>query len=593
MLIAQTGREAVLRLHRFRAGCCGIALADFPDRQRGVFSDDGLTLAVDVRLDNPKEMADFCGIRRSDASDATLFFEVYKRIGRSVVDLAVGDFAFAAFDERGEQLVLGRDPTGQRPLHYWMNANTIAFASLPSGLLSLPPVGRSPDLESLAEFVGDLPRRGRRSFYSDVKRVLPGETIQILRGRWHAEPYFTLPDGEIRYPTDSDYEEALREHLDRAVASRVEGGGGVIASHLSGGLDSASVTATAAIHAGADRKIIAFTSAPRIDFEGSAPQGRVADESALAAIVARSFPNMHHQVVRSRSLSMLELLERDSSHFEEPIGHLCNQVWWEEILQRAQEEGARVLLTGEAGNLAFSAGSVNLLPDLVRLRTLPHLFREFMKLNRSGVSLPGRLVATFGPMVPMGMWKAINRGHTDQAGQQSFLRPHCRADLARRSSQQRGGRPARNDRLARWNSLIPADPGCFRKRSFLRWGIEELDPTADRRLLAFCFAVPPEQLIRAGVTRSLVRRAMRDRLPAEVLWGPRGYQSADWYEYYDPELAARRVACARDSKVVDFGLMSEAAASWPKQDFNESQAISHYRLGFLRALSAAAFELGR
>jgi asparagine synthase (glutamine-hydrolysing) len=51
------------------------------------------------------------------------------------------------------------------------------------------------------------------------------------------------------------------------------------------------------------------------------------------------------------------------------------------------------------------------------------------------------------------------------------------------------------------------------------------------RIAEFCLSLPEEQYRRAGVSRRLIRRAMADRLPAEILASRRhGIDTADWFE---------------------------------------------------------------
>jgi len=61
--------------------------------------------------------------------------------------------------------------------------------------------------------------------------------------------------------------------------------------------------------------------------------------------------------------------------------------------------------------------------------------------------------------------------------------------------------------------------------------VQVRDPTADVRLVEFCLSLPEDQYLRDGVSRRLIRRAMADRLPVEVLHNrQRGLQAADWLE---------------------------------------------------------------
>jgi len=63
------------------------------------------------------------------------------------------------------------------------------------------------------------------------------------------------------------------------------------------------------------------------------------------------------------------------------------------------------------------------------------------------------------------------------------------------------------------------------------YGTDIRDPTADARIAEFCLSLPEEQYRRGGVSRWLIRRAMADRLPTEILASPRpGIDTADWFE---------------------------------------------------------------
>ena len=49
-------------------------------------------------------------------------------------------------------------------------------------------------------------------------------------------------------------------------------------------------------------------------------------------------------------------------------------------------------------------------------------------------------------------------------------------------------------------------------------GIEARDPYLDLKVIEFCLSLPPEQLVRHGWPKHLVRRTMADELPSAVRW---------------------------------------------------------------------------
>ena len=87
-------------------------------------------------------------------------------------------------------------------------------------------------------------------------------------------------------------------------------------------------------------------------------------------------------------------------------------------------------------------------------------------------------------------------------------------------------------RLPRGRSL----PGAGARRqvrcgNLAAWDLEMRDPTADKRIVEYCYAIPGEQFMRNGETKWLLRRAMDGILPKALLKErSRGRQGADWPE---------------------------------------------------------------
>ena len=124
------------------------------------------------------------------------------------------------------------------------------------------------------------------------------------------------------------------------------------------------------------------------------------------------------------------------------------------------------------------------------------------------------------------------------------------------------------------------------------WGIDERDPTIDRRIVAFCQGIPEDQYLRNGQNRWLIRRTMRGRLPDVVLKERRrGYQGADWAARIDPHERARlreEVASWSEndllSRLLDLPRLRRLAAQWPQ----DGLAFEHRRV-LLRSVPVARF----
>lgn len=569
------------------------------DSQPYLDASRGLMLVADVRLDNRNELFDALNLRRAaDISDAELLFRGYLQWGDDVVDRLLGDFAFAAWNEAREVLTLVRDPAGQRPLHYHRGDGFVAFASMPAGLHALSALPREPDRKQLARFVAGVPRHGSATYFAGLERVEPAQLLTISREGVQARIYWQRPTREIRYPKQDDYVEAYREQLDRATRARLRGGNGAVGAHLSAGLDSGAVASTAAKLLRGQGRVVAFTSAPRLGFNGPVPSGRLADESGPAAAVAALHDNMEHVVLRSAGASPLHHLQSASRQFQAPLGHPCNFVWWSAISGEAQARGLTVMLTGEAGNLTISAGGLAVLADLVRSGRLIRWLGEARALKRGGYRWRGLVAASVGPWLPPSLRNLLRRSaQADGANGLGVLAADLRTAMELAAEKEsRDAWLALDDRSMRWRLLRSSDPGVFRKGALARWGLDERDPTTDRRLAEFCLSLPPDQLLAGGTTRHLARVALADRLPATVLHGPRGYQFADWYEAIDRQRLEEAIAELGRSEtaaaVLNIDYMQKVASSWPGQNLDRLETIGTYRMGLLTALSAGIFAAG-
>src|SRR5690606_13893030 len=114
---------------------------------------------------------------------------------------------------------------------------------------------------------------------------------------------------------------------DLATRAQLRGTNGRIGAHLSGGLDSSAVTATAArLLAPSGGKVIAFTAVPREGFTAGHPR-RLVDEGPLAAETAAMYGNIEQVFIRSGHVSPLAGLDRMFFLYDRPILNPANWVW--------------------------------------------------------------------------------------------------------------------------------------------------------------------------------------------------------------------------------------------------------------------------
>jgi asparagine synthase (glutamine-hydrolysing) len=563
-------------------------------------------LVADARLDNRDELCEALGIHAGEGlalSDAALILRALERWDEGAVERLQGDFAFAFWDSRRQRLLLARDFMGQHPLHYARRSGFFAFASMPKGLHALPEIPAAPDREAVAGFLALIPEDGSETFFQGIEKVRAGEMVAVTRDGVRATRWWQPALRPLGLKRPEDYAEALREHFDRAVAARLRGAGNAVAAHLSGGLDSGTVAATAArLMAPGGGRVTAFTSVPREGYDSSAVRNAFANEGPHAAQVAAMYPNMDHVLVPNGG-SPLADLDRLFFVYERPVLNLCNGVWTHRIMDLARDRGLRILLSGARGNMSFSYDGMPLLTQLVSSGRLLRLARESVALVRNGTRVGTVAAQAFGPFMPVPLWQAIarmrgrGRGLTDYTA----ISPDAVRDLriAERAGE-RGldfsYRPRRDPLETRLWALRRVDTGNYNKGSLAGWGVDVRDPTADRRLVEFCLAVPPDQYLRDGMRRALARIAFADRLPAAVVNEPlKGYQAADWHEGLSAardELGGelgRIEACGDAGATVDSAMMRGLVENMPAGEWHTPANTQKYRLALLRGVSAGHF----
>jgi asparagine synthase (glutamine-hydrolysing) len=573
------------------------------DRGPIASADGALLLVADARIDNRAELGvalDLTTERFAVMSDADVVLAVIERWGIEGIERLIGAFALACWDARAQRLFLARDAFGERPLHYHRGDRFVAVASMPKGLHAHPDIEYAANVTATADFLALIPETGNESFFENITRVLPGHIVTIDRTSVHAHCYWNPELTPLDLGSDAAYAEALRHELDRAVACRLRRVGGPIGAHLSAGLDSSAVAATAARQLGTER-LTAFTAVPSHDV--TVPGGSITDEGPLAAATAALHPNIDHVRVPSADGSPVALMDRQFRLFERPVLNPSNAVWGEAINDVAQARGVTVLLTGHMGNYTISHNGYQYLPQLFRGLKWGRLIGVMYRLSSRGMSAKGLASVTFGPFVSPRVWDRIARvfGRDLPLRRYSALRADAfeKLDVDGRAGA-RGldlsYRPWADSRTMRLWGLKRVDMGVYNKGTLAGWGIDLRDATADRRLIEFALRVPERQCIIDGVPRSLARRAFADRLPPEVIGEHRrGHQGADWYvgmAQARGEIAAELDSferCAGADALVDVARLQRALADWPQDRWNDEDVSLLYRHAMLRGVAAGHF----
>ena len=199
-------------------------------------------------------------------TDTEVLLEAIRAYGTETFLKLDGMYAFAFFDEQTSDLILARDPFGEKPLYYTHQNGYFAFASELHALPVLPQFDATIDEEAIAQLFMLQYVHAPRTIYRSAKKLPPGHWLRLSRdGTIRIEQFykFTPQSGPFEDRSLDDLADELKEILVRSVRRRMISDVPV-GAFLSGGVDSSLVVALIARELGHKVKTfsIGFDKAP-------------------------------------------------------------------------------------------------------------------------------------------------------------------------------------------------------------------------------------------------------------------------------------------------------------------------------------------
>jgi asparagine synthase (glutamine-hydrolysing) len=277
---------------------------------------------------------------------------------------------------------------------------------------------------------------------------------------------------------------------------------------LSGGLDSGTLVALAA----------PMLARPLRTFSITYPGTRF-DESRWIHALDGQVGNLDRSESTPDGRDLVEVLERSTWHFEEPVWGGSVYSWWH-VMKAVHGGGIKVVLNGQGAD-ELLAGYPRYYPTYLRqlLRQgRPGPFRrnfDGFRARQGGLgrgALLRELMTPYWPAWLRRLGRTVGRG---SAFDDRFLSPQLRAlrspaaeGLAQRAFSDLDRHLLSDLTGTRLPELLQAED-----RFSMAFSIESRVPFLDRRFVEWAIALPEAQKLRDGVTKVALRNAMRGRLP--------------------------------------------------------------------------------
>lgn len=468
-------------------------------------------LTWDGRLDNRSDLLrELAGAVTASGTDVAVVAAAYLRWGLACLPTLVGDWALSIWDSAEQQLVLAKDFLGTRSLFYSVDRTHAQWCTVLDPLVLFAGHQFPLNREYLAGWFGLFPA-AHLTPYAGIHSVPPASYVVIRKNSVETKEFWRFAPGkQLVYRNDADYEKHFMELFGQAVERRLRSARPVLAE-LSGGMDSSSIVCVA------DRILAKRgAGAPRLDtVTYHSPIEPNWNELPYVEIV---------EAQRGRTGYRIEVGSDDAFHFDSDIRHFMATPGslnspnksGQEFSHVLRESRSRVLLSGIGGDevLGGAPSPAPLHADLLaagRLRLLlSQLIAWALVLRKPLYSVVAEALALFfreespSRSVPPPAWLC-----------RDFLRDHSRAVRGYpRRTHVFGPRPSFQeslgtiDALRRQLSSFPLSSEPAYHKSY---------PYLDRDLLEFLFSVPPDQLLRPGQRRSLMRRALAGIVPNELI----------------------------------------------------------------------------
>ncbi len=135
------------------------------------------------------------GHRFKGQSDTEVVLAAFEEWGiEKAMQRFVGMFAFAVWDNASQELILGRDRVGIKPLYYGWTADGFIFASELKPFVEVPGFERRVSKDALAELVQYLYISAPLSIYEGVFKLWPGSYLRLRLNDLYKKPHSFSPD---------------------------------------------------------------------------------------------------------------------------------------------------------------------------------------------------------------------------------------------------------------------------------------------------------------------------------------------------------------------------------------------------------------
>jgi asparagine synthase (glutamine-hydrolysing) len=469
------------------------------------------------------------GHRYTTHSDTETIIHLFEEYGADCVQHLRGMFAFAIWNRNTKTLFIARDRLGIKPLYYKLTPERLLFGSEIKAVLAHGGIRPEFNRATLPEYLAFGYLSGEETFYDGIRKLMPGHTMTVgPDGKADIRQYWDLDVSKTHESRDEKYYvQSYRELLEGAVNSHLMSDV-PLGVFLSGGVDSSAV---AALMTKIRREPVETFSVGYTE--------QTYSELPFARTVSEHIHSKHHEVFVSEQ-DFFGALPHLIWHEDEPIAWPSSISLY--FVARLARERVTVVLTGEgadetlAGYTRYAFTLKNAAMDRAYRSVVPGFLRRGLRNQVANSSLLGatlrrKLEHTFlgkdgeswADFYFDNFFSAF--GEAEQTGllTEEFAREAAPStaykhvlDYWDHSSGEMLQRLLYTDIKTYLVELLMKQDNMSMAAS-----IESRVPFLDHVLVEFATRIPREVQIHGLAGKRILKKAVEDLLPHEILYRPK------------------------------------------------------------------------
>lgn len=438
-------------------------------------------------------------------SDTEVVLHAYAQWKEVCLHKFNGIFGFAVWEHFRKRLFLARDRIGVKPLFYSIRNSAIIFASEIKTILAHPEISPSIDAEGAAQILligpGRIPGSG---VFRGISELEPGWYGYFEHGKWKKQQYWKLQDREH---TDSFEETAekvrflVTDAIKRQMVSDVP-----LGTFLSGGLDSSIISAVCAKELGVSLDTFS------VDYENNKKffvPGKFQPESdnSYIDIMSRYLASNHNWTI----LSAQELCDTmEEATIARDLPGMADVDFSLLAFSKRIRKYVKMALSGECADEIFGGYPWYRDPEIRMAEGFPWAQNTLLRAEFLSPNL------------------------RDKIDPESFVMDQYRdtvrnSDILPGTSQQERRMKEMVNLNMRWFMQTLLDR---KDRMSMYCGLEVRVPFCDYRIAEYLYSVPWEFKEYQGREKGLLRYAMADYLPKEVIYRKKSPYPKTWDPTY-------------------------------------------------------------